>query len=325
MKNNIFKINNSLIVLALVLVFSIKVTLAITTEALPDNKVYNDFVVGPGKIEMELLPGQTGTFDLLISNRLGTEKTFTLSMEDFTGSDDPNQTVVLLGDDRGPYSLKDYIKISTNTIDLEHGKRLRIPVSVSVPKDASPGGLYGSVLVGTMSKNENSDLEKGKVLSTNPVLTRIGVLVFIRIKGEAKYDGKLQSISLVNNQRIISGLDGVEFNILFRNNGNVHLNPNGKISIKNIIGTEVGSIDVGSWFVMPQSLRFRQVSWEPKFLFGKYTATAYIDRGYGETKDQMSVSFWAIQWQIISIIFVAIVAVIVLIKRVSKKRRGQIQ
>lgn len=188
---------------------------AIVSEKLPDNKVFNDFVVGPGKIEMELAPGETGTFDLMISNRLGSNKDFVLSLEDFAGSDKAGETVVLLGSDRGPYSLRDYVSLGAKETNIEHGTRVRIPVSVSVPKNAEPGGLYGSVIVGTMSKAGDVQNPSG-VISTNPVFTRIGVLIFIRVKGTVNENGKLTGFGLAQNKKIISGMDPVLFNLFFK-------------------------------------------------------------------------------------------------------------
>jgi hypothetical protein len=291
---------------------------SVTVESLPDNKVFNDFVIGPGKIDMELAPGQTGTFELSISNRLGTNKSFSLSLEDFTGSEDPKQTVVLLGSDRGPYSLRDFIKLGTSTLNIEHGTRARVSVSVSVPKNAEPGGLYGSVLVGILSKGEDKVGTNG-VVSTNPIITRIGTLIFIKVKGDVKEDGKLTNFTLAQNSKIISGTDGVTFDLFFRNDGNIHLNPKGNITIKNMLGATVGDVAVEPWFAMPKSVRFREVSWNPNFLFGKYTAIASVERGYGEIKDDMEYTFWAIPWKVILAIFVGVIVVFLVIKKIRRK------
>lgn len=291
---------------------------SVTFESLPDNKVFNDFVIGPGKIEMELSPGQTGTFELNISNRLGTDKTFSLALEDFTGSEDPNQTVVLLGSDRGPYSLRDFIKISTSTLDIEHAKRARVSVSVSIPKNAEPGGLYGSVLAGVVSKGGEQSNTNG-VVSTNPIITRIGTLIFIKVKGEVKEEGKLTDFALAQNKKIISGMNGVKFNLFFKNDGNIHLNPKGTIAINNMLGTNIGNITVEPWFAMPKSLRFREVSWNPNFLLGKYTAIASIERGYGDAKDQIEYTFWAIPWQIILGVLVGVIIVLAIVKKIRRK------
>jgi hypothetical protein len=291
----------------------------VLVEALPDAKVFNDFVVGPGKIEMELAPGEKGTFDLQISNRLGTVKTFSIGEEDFTGSNNITETVVLLGSDRGPYSLKDYITVSTSTIEIEHGTRVRVPVSVSIPRDAQPGGLYGSVIVGTISKNEVTN-STGGVVSSNPVITRIGTLIFIRVKGDVNESGKLTDFKLAGNKKIIFDSNNIKFNLFYENEGNVHLNPKGTITVKNMLGASVGTITVEPWFAMPKSMRFREVGWNSTFLFGKYTALASVERGYGELSDDASISFWVIPWKIILGIFSAIIIVVAIVKKLFKKK-----
>lgn len=317
-----FKMNSKIVLkIAIVTAFLLMLTVrvnAITVENLPDNKVYNDFAVGPGKIEMELAPGETGTFDLMISNRLGTEKAFSLSVEDFKGSEDPNQTVVLLGNEKGPYSLKDFVKVNDSKVVIGHGLRARVPVSVSIPKNAEPGGLYGSVVVGTMSKSEKDGSISG-VVANNPIFTRVGVLIFIKIKGSVKEDGKLVDFKVSGDKKFVSGLSPISFALLFKNDGNIHLNPKGSITITNILGSTVGKIDVESWFAMPKSLRFREVSWSPKFLLGKYTAIANIERGYGDARDQVAFTFYAISWWILVVAFVVVVIVLVLIKKIFKK------
>ncbi len=67
-------------------------------EKLPEDTVVGDFVVGPGKVELSVQPGETKTVELLVTNRMGTARTFNLAIEDVTGSQDPNTTVVLLED-----------------------------------------------------------------------------------------------------------------------------------------------------------------------------------------------------------------------------------
>src|SRR5690349_20994388 len=68
----------------------------------------NDFVIEPSKFEVFLNPGESVTKTLNITNRIPQTVEFTVTAEDFRGSDNPNQPVVLLGDERGPYSLKNF-------------------------------------------------------------------------------------------------------------------------------------------------------------------------------------------------------------------------
>ncbi len=89
--------------------------------------------------------------------------------------------------------------------------------------------------------------------------------------------------------------------------------------IENMLGSTVGSIDVEPWYAMPKSLRFREVSWKPKFLFGKYTSTASIMRGYGELKDEISYTFWAIPWKLFLIVLVLVIAVVIFVRKSYRK------
>ena len=285
----------------------------VSIEQLPEKTVFNDFVVGPGKIEVDLSPGESRTFDLTIANRLGTDKTFLISEEDFKGSEDPAQTVVLLGDDRGPYSLKDYINPATTSITLAHAERARIAVTISIPADAQPGGLYGSVIVGTATKLGVADATGGTV-GSSPIVTRIGTLFFVRVKGPVDTDGKLVQFTLAGGHSVLWGASPMSFDLLYKNTGSVNVDPYGTITVTNLLGSQVGTVDVEPWFAMPSSLRFREVAWSPQFLFGRYVAHASINRGYGSTTDEMDVAFWVIPWKIILAVLLALAALIAIVR-----------
>jgi hypothetical protein len=273
---------------------------------------YHDFVVGPGKIELQIAPGGSQTVDLTIANRLGSDKVFSITEEDFRGSNDPNQSVVLLGSDRGPYSLKDNIHIPSVSVPIPFGEKARIPITVSIPSDAQPGGLYGSVVVSVVSVNGSST--PNGVGATNPIVTRIGTLFFVRIPGTVAASGSLSGFSLSKGNLIwsnsLSATDPLFFDILFKNDGNVYVDPSGTLTITNIWGAPIGTILVEPWFAMPQSLRFREVQWQPGFLFGRYTAHAVINPGFGSTTNTADIVFWVIPWKLILIIFIGLIIII---------------
>ncbi|HEY5138575.1 MAG TPA: hypothetical protein VIJ25_04570, partial [Methylococcales bacterium] len=79
-------------------------------QNLDNTPIENDFVLGPGKTDLVLEPGEKNTQQIAVTNRLGEDKKFKIEVEDFSGSYDADQTVVLFGEAKGPYSLKDYIK-----------------------------------------------------------------------------------------------------------------------------------------------------------------------------------------------------------------------
>ncbi|MDD5165658.1 MAG: hypothetical protein PHG25_03975, partial [Candidatus Pacebacteria bacterium] len=71
-----------------------------------------------------------------------------------------------------------------------------------------------------------------------------------------------------------------------------------------------GNIIIDPWFAMPDSLRFREIKWQPTFLFGRYVAHASINPGYGTTTETADVVFWVIPWKIILLIFIGLIIII---------------
>ena len=161
--------------MGLAAVFAITLTIPVFAqdikyEQLSSDQIVGDFLVGPGKVELELNPGESETVNVTLSNRMGSEKTFTVVVEDFVGSESTEQPVVLLGDQRGPYSLQDYLVVPSQEMTVGHAERIVIPITVSVPTDAEPGGRYGSVLFQTKSES----IENGAKPSASIIVSPVG-------------------------------------------------------------------------------------------------------------------------------------------------------
>ena len=255
-----------------------------------------DFSIGPGKTELWMDPGDKVTKEISIINRIGRIMNFIIEIEDFRGSNDPERTVVLLGDERGPYSLKDYLHPEIMEFTLKHGERMILPIEISIPEDAEPGGLYGSVLVRNEAPGPGIEIEKQKAASGVKVISRLGTLFFIRVKGDVKEDGFLEDFKTTKD---FYEKGPIPFEILFKNNGSTHLIPYGLIEIKNILGRKIEEIELEPWFAMPDSLRLREVNWERGLLLGRYTANLKVNRGYKDIIDEESITFWVIPWKII--------------------------
>jgi len=294
-------------------------------EIIPNDDVIGDFVVGPGKIELEIAPGESQTVELLVTNRTGDAREYSFEVEDIVGSKDGSSSVTLLGDDHGPYTLQDYISVPREPVPIKHAERARILVTVSVPLDAEPGGRYGSVLVTTVSKD--ADVGGAGVSASSALIARIGTLFFITVPGDIARSGELKDFTTIPPHKMLYGGGPVRFSLLYENTGSIHLNPYGEIRITNMLGQEVGFLELEPWFALPQSLRFREVSWNREFLMGRYTVTAHINRGYGNIIDTMELHFWVIPWKIALVVFGTLFAVFYLIRvffrRFEFKRKGR--
>ncbi len=298
-------------------IVSLESSMPYALEPLLGDSVFGDFVVGPGKIELAINPGESKTVEITIANRTGTARVFEIHAEDIAGSSDPSRALVLLGDDRGPYSMKDYVKVESKRFELPHNQRARIPVTISIPSDAEAGGLYGSVLVSTVSTEARKAQEDGTA-PQSAVVSRIGTSFFITIPGTVARDGNLADFSTVPQKHVYQN-GPIPFGLLFENRGSTHLAPYGEIRIKNIFDEEVGFIELEPWFVLPNARRLREITWDRDVLFGRYTATAYINRSYDDVIDEMTYTFWVLPWKPLTLGFVVLFFILFVIRTFFKK------
>jgi hypothetical protein len=283
-------------------------SLAYEVQPIENTPIANDFVLGPGKTDLVLDPGEKTTQQITVTNRLGVDKDFKLEIEDFSGSYDTDQTVVLFGEAKGPYSLKDYIKPEITEFSLKHGERIVIPLEITIPEDSESGGLYASVLVSTVPGKEEAEKNKGQT----KIISRLGTLFFVRVTGDVNESVRLQTFKTGATPYGFYEKGPVPFEIVLKNEGNIHVIPSGKVEIKNLLGKKVGEVTIDKYFSMPNAIRERVVNWESSILFGRYTATLTLDKNYQQKPnetEQMTTTFWVIPWKILLVVFVGLLIV----------------
>lgn len=288
-----------------------------TEQVSVGDQVDGDFVVGPGKVELTVEQGTEKTAEILVTNRMGEPRVFELVIEDIRGSQNPEEAVVLLGDEVGPYSIRDYVEIPETRFELAHGERARIPVTINIPENVEPGGLYGTVLVTTTSlPREGQDASVGAQTGA-VIISRVGTLFFVTVPGDVEREGRLVDFSTIPDKNFFSS-GPVRFQVLFENTGSMHLAPYGHIRIKNAFGQEVAEIPADPWFALPGSLRYRELSWDREHLLGYYTAEISINRSYDDVVDTMSVSFFVVPWTVLLATFGVILAIVFIVRLLGR-------
>ncbi len=289
-----------------------------------DNR--NDFVLEPAKQEVFLNPGQSSTNTLYVTDRVEGTTTFSLSVQDIKGSDNPNTPVVILQPgDITPDSAQNFISVPAKQFTLTFGERATIPVTITIPKGTSPGGYYAAVLVSN-KPTVVAEAAATSAAGTTRIISQLGTLFFIRVNGPANPSGVLQGfrINAPSNQAIYNS-GPFTFEILFNNTGNLYLTPYGTITIKNMFGETVTTIPVDAYYSLPQSLRYRDVTWDGQALFGRYTATLKLYRGYNNTVDTQTISFWVIPWKFLLIafivLFIIVLGIILFLRRFEIRKK----
>jgi len=279
------------------------------TKTKLDVTIQNDFVVEPGKTEIFLNPGESITKNISVTSRINKTFNFKLTTEDFVGTNDSKQPVMLLGDANSPYSLKDFIIPEITEFSLEFGEKITIPVTISIPSNAEPRGYYGALII-----SNNPDKLDGETIketeSKTRIISRIGSLFLLKINGEGIEQGNIESLKVIGPTQMFYSERPKGFEIAFKNTGNVHLVPYGTITIKNIFGQVINTLPVDAYFVLPDSTRYREVMWSDGFSVGRYTANLNLFKGYNDESQKTQLAFWIIPWKILLIAFVTIVLIV---------------
>ncbi len=265
--------------------------------------IQGDFVLEPAKVELTVLPGDVTDTELRLVNRTDKTLTFSVDVEDTKGSSDASRSVVLLGDETGPYPLRAMVRPEIDSFTLKSTEEIRLPITVVIPEDVEPGGHYGSVLFESTSVGEGSD-------TGSRTVSRLGALLFVRVEGDVKEEGMLERFRIQNGPAFFTG-DPLTFEFTYRNSGSVHLNPYGMITVKNMIGASVAELEILPYFAMPESLRARELVWEHGPLFGFYSATLEQNRGYNDIIDTETVHFFVLPWKTIVIALIVIILLVI--------------
>jgi len=206
------------------------------------------------------------------------------------------------------FSFLDLTAISTTTNDLSgwitvpRGPILipadstgEIPVSINIPDDASPGGHYAAVLVGT----QPPDLKGESGVAIGSVLS---ALFLVRVPGEVIEAGDIRDFYAT---RQFLDRPEVTLELRFENTGNVHIIPQGEIVIRNLWGKERGKIQINdtpnSGNVLPNSVRKFVFAWKGEahtLEFGPYTAVVTLAYGTEVRKHlTRETTFWIVPWK----------------------------
>ncbi len=212
---------------------------------------------------------------------------------------------------------------------LEKGQEIDFQYSVSVPKDAIPGGHYVAMFFSESPKQD----ENGSGAS---VSAKIGVLFFVRVNGEIVENLQVDSFRTIQTGIGLNRLP-ITFETRFKNTGNVHIRPEGEIVIKNIFGKVTDSIPLNpkASLVLVNSVRRTESEWKKEqqgrvtgwftearnelnnFAIGPYAAE--IQGYYGENRSPLTQTthFWVIPWHLLIIVgaFLALLLILNIVYR----------
>ncbi|PIY00129.1 hypothetical protein COZ22_00985 [bacterium (Candidatus Howlettbacteria) CG_4_10_14_3_um_filter_37_10] len=230
--------------------------------------------VVPPRFELFGNPGEdVPTQALKVTNESSNESSFTVQMEDFKAVGEDGNVNLMEQNSDLTYSLAKWITASPSSFTLKPKETKIINYSISIPKNAEPGGRYASIIV---NMGGQVKVEGGAV-----VAPRVVSLVLLRVSGNVKEEASVESFKASG----YSEKAPIKLDLRVKNSGRNHIKPKGSIIITNILGQKVDEIQVEGENVLPGAIRKMTTEWKTnKFLAGRYTATLVAT--YGEKNDK---------------------------------------
>lgn len=282
--------------------------------------------IAPPLLVLSADPGKTIRTQIKLRDISKTQLLVTSQVNDFVAAGEDGTPKIITGSDpNNPFTVRDWITPVPSLL-LSPQQIQAVNIAIAVPANAAPGGHYGVIrFTGTPPKIS------GTGVSLNASL---GALVLLTVKGDLKDSLSVAEFSANKDGNKSSLFESapVDFTARIKNDGNVQEQPIGHITVKNMFGKSVATLNVNipPHNVLPDSIRkfeseLGSSTIGNKRLFGRYTATLTL--GYGTVKPKTltdSISFWVIPYKTIAAIVVFLIIAFFVLKSMIRRYNRRI-
>ena len=264
----------------------------------------------PPRLELETLPGNTLQETLKITNSSDKTQTYKITTTDFIVNDQEGTPIPVLKEVSGRWSLSSWLTTTPNTVSVEPRQSVLITLQVNVPKDALAGGHYAMV---TYEPTIPEELN----LTGSAISQKVGTLVYLKVQGDITEAVYLKDFSVAKKWFEYGPID---INISIENLGDIHLKPQGSLTVTNLLDQPVLKQELESVNIFPFASRNHQFQLPNKYYFGRFKANLNAYAGTSAAPIKGTIYFWVVPYKEIS---VAVLAIIIFITIIALKRKKQ--
>lgn len=256
--------------------------------------------IAPPVLNLTANPGETINAKLSLRDVSKTQLIVTGQVNDFVASGEDGTPKILLNEtEPNPYSLKNWVG-QLPQLDLSPRQIENLPITISVPSNAAPGGYYGVIRFTATPPNLK---DQGVSLSAS-----LGALVLLKVNGAVKEDLSIASFDVSKGGKTGTLFETAPLSFIERikNSGNTHEEPTGQVVITDMFGKKIAAVNVNlpSYNVLPQSIRRFEQPLDSSVLgnrqlFGRYTAQLKIIYGPNKQSVTATKTFWVIPYTLI--------------------------
>lgn len=227
--------------------------------------------ISPPNVHLHATPGQSFNRTLTLTNTSGAPITFSVARADFIidrkGNVQPLQAGSL------PTTIASWISIDQQPITLPAQASKKVSYTVTVPKDASSGTHWGTVLFRTDVSPGTSPTTVNGVGVT--YAAQFAYIIYVDV-GSSSIKGVIADLSYAH-AATSSGPGAVS--VTYQNTGSALSTISGSVVVRGLDGKAVSTFKVPSAVVLPGELRTFTFSLAGDVKPNAYVATAVISNG----------------------------------------------
>lgn len=278
--------------------------------------------MSPTDEQVTLQPGDSYTSSVKITLTGGNSESdfnYKASVSPFSVDGDNYQALNYSA--KGSYNeIVDWITISNPTGAIKEGETVEVRFTINVPKDATPGGQYAAIILGS---GDGARQTNGNVAVQSEY--RMAYNIYATVAGDLKQTG-----SILDNHIDTFFLNPeIRATSTIENTGNVHANAEYTLKIFPLFSNEevyTNEENPATWVIMPGTKRFISQTWngiddQPEVpMVGIFRAEQTV-KIFGETSTTSKIVVVCPMWLLLVIVFVIVFIVTWLIMR-SKNRKA---
>lgn len=266
----------------------------------------NGLAVSPPTFEISGNPGNTVVNSVRIENLRSTPVKLAVDRRNFSAIGE--EGAIGLTEDSDTFSLASWISVDPSDVIIPAKSTRTFEFTIKIPLNAEPGGHFGSLIFRSIP-------EENLQGSGASVAQEIGSLILLRISGETTESAKVESFKTT---QAFYEYGPITFENRVKNLGNVHVKPSGNITVTNLLGQKVATIELEPKNVLPGAIRKIEGTWDTKWRVGQYTATSVLIYGANNTQMANVTTFIVFPYRIG---LAVLVLILILIYFIHKSRR----
>lgn len=262
---------------------------------------------------IKLKPGEKTQITVRVRNSSPTTSRVQTRARDFIIGEDGSTPVPVTEEVSNKWALSSWLTVTPNIQTLDPQETAGIAVLIEVPEDALPGGHYAMITHSLANEDTTGDNQEN---SNTAITQEVGTLLYVIVDGPINEQAFVRDFDFNNGK--FAEFGPVPYAFTVENESDVHIRPLTKITITDIFGRTVATLQPETKNIFPLTNRSYEGSWDQVWGTGFYRAE--LTASYGETGNVITAkdTFWLLPIKLVIavlIIILTLIAILVSIRR----------